>query len=213
MLRGALATAGCLAGGLVAGGVVGDLVHSAVTPFSSGLALALAVLTSGLFICGGGAIWARTMGRLAGATDGRRMAWSGAVGFGIVVIVVGLGLNGLERLVGETASRQLGIHHLYTLLFVPATLVVAGVGGYALGLGLRDRRLGARLARWGGLAAAVSFLVVDLAMDAAGWRVGAPGAVRRATMMTVTGVSALIAALVSGAILGRLLSDHRARPS
>jgi hypothetical protein len=48
-------------------------------------------------------------------------------------------------------------------------------------------------------------LIVYQAMDKAGWRIGAPDAARRATMIVVTSLGALAAALAGGAVLGYFL--------
>ena len=65
-----------------------------------------------------------------------------------------------------------------------------------------SRRLGARLAVSAGVAALVTFLAVDLLMYSLGWRVGAPNAARRATMLVVTVISASAAAVTAGAAIG-----------
>ena len=46
-----------------------------------------------------------------------------------------------------------------------------------------------------------AFFVADILMDLAGWRVGAPGAAERATMLTVMMVGNLAAAVAGGAML------------
>jgi hypothetical protein len=60
-----------------------------------------------------------------------------------------------------------------------------------------------RIALTTGAASALAFLIVYLAMDAAGWRVGSPGAARRATMLVVTALGSLSATIAAGAALGR----------
>jgi hypothetical protein len=203
---GARLAAGYLCGGLILGAGLGSLL----TPFPhpplaseivAGF-VALAVVTAAA------AGWGRAMGRAAGAADLRRMAWAGALGFGPPAILAGVILSLLESvLVGGAggAPGTLPTHVVYTLLFVPSMLAVPAIAGLALGLGLRDRPLAWRLARDAGLAAALVFLAVDQGMDALGWRVGAPDAGRRATMVTVTGIGVLGAALAAGAALGRRL--------
>jgi hypothetical protein len=64
---------------------------------------------------------------------------------------------------------------------------------------------GLRLAIPAGLAAAAAFLAVDLVMDALGWRVGAPDAGRRATMVVVTAIGLLAAATSAGGAIGAML--------
>ena len=97
------------------------------------------------------------------------------------------------------------IHLVYRLLFIPAAFVVAAAGAFALGCGLRDARLGASLAAWAGLGAASAFLLINLLMDALGWRVGAPHAAERATMLVVSLLSATAAAIAAGATIGERL--------
>ncbi len=72
---------------------------------------------------------------------------------------------------------------------------------FAIGVALGDIALALRLAAWTGLAAAAAFFVGDILMDLAGWRVGAPGAAERATMLTVMMVGNLAAAVAGGAML------------
>jgi hypothetical protein len=56
-----------------------------------------------------------------------------------------------------------------------------------------------------GAAACVAFLTIYLLMDLAGWRVGGPDTAKRATMLVVTGLGSLGAALAGGAALGSAL--------
>ena len=84
---------------------------------------------------------------------------------------------------------------------MPAAFFVAGITAFAIGVALGDIALALRLAAWTGLAAAAAFFVADILMDLAGWRVGAPGAAERATMLTVMMVGNLAAAAAGGAML------------
>lgn len=206
MVRGALATAGFLLGGFLLSALAGNVVHATLAPVSPALALVLASLLAVLACSGSGALWGRMLGRMVGAPRPRHVALACALGFGPVVILVGLALTGLEQLLVVHTGTRLPIHRLYTLLFVPATLIVATVAAYALGWGLGDRKLAAGLAARSALAASAAFLVIDLVMDAAGWRIGAPGAARRATMITVTALAGLGSALSGGAVVGRVLA-------
>ena len=75
-----------------------------------------------------------------------------------------LTLFALEGLV-ESAFRLAGaqpppIHRIFTLLFVPTAFILAGTGGWALGVALRDRPLARRAGLSAGLAAGVAFLVI-----------------------------------------------------
>jgi hypothetical protein len=73
--------------------------------------------------------------------------------------------------------------------------------GWSLGLALRDRALGWRMGLSGGLAAALGFLVVNLTLDALGFRVGAPFAAERATMLVTAFSSNAGGALLAGGVL------------
>jgi len=96
---------------------------------------------------------------------------------------------------------------VYGFLFVPAVFFVASSAVLVLGAGLRiDKNRRWRLALTCGIAAAAAHLVVYRMMDRAGWRIGAPDAARRATMIVVTSLGALAAALAGGATLGYFLS-------
>src|SRR5438045_8609722 len=98
------------------------------------------------------------------------------------------------------------------MLFVPATLFVASASAWTLGVGLRRTAAEQRsLALRAGLAAAAAYLVVYLLMELAGWKVGAPNAGKRATMLVVTGLGSFAAALGGGAAIGAVLArnEHR----
>jgi hypothetical protein len=123
-------------------------------------------------------------------------------------------LAGLEPMVVRRGARSgLDIRVVYALLFVPATLLIAGIGAFALGFGLYRAAFGMRLAIAAGGAAAAAFLTVDLLMDAFGWRVGAPDAGRRATMVVVTALGLVAAAIGAGGAIGALLPRSVTRPT
>ncbi|MDP9281833.1 MAG: hypothetical protein M3P38_07030 [Chloroflexota bacterium] len=189
--------------GLAAGAVVNERM-----PWYSSDALrfalpALAALT-GMFA--GGAVWGSAMSRLTKAAAGRRMALAGGTGFASSATLVALTLSFLGSLVlGQSGGPALPVHNVFTLLFAPAAGIVAGVSGAALGLGLGDRAIAGKLAWMCALAGGAAFLVVNLTMDALGWRVGAPGAAERATMLTTTLLGSLAAAITGGAIIGIVL--------
>jgi hypothetical protein len=199
-------TAAFLAGGLLlAVGVGAGVDRLVVLPaplahVPSGL-LALVVLSAA------GAGWGRAIGRQLGGSDLRRVAWAGALGYGPSVLLVAIGLTQLERLlVEQRAAHRLPIHVVFAMVFVPAVLLVASLGGIALAIGLRDWMLAWPLGAGTGLSAAAAFFGVDLAMETLGWRVGAPGAAQRATMLTVTLLGCGAAALAAGATIGAVLS-------
>ncbi|MEW5985570.1 MAG: hypothetical protein AB1791_02955 [Chloroflexota bacterium] len=208
--RGGLYTALFLVVGLVIGFFAGAGLEGSLprhTPATTRQVLAAVPVL--LILVAASALWGRQMARLTGSAATRRMAWAGVLSYAPAVILVGFGLTLLEvALVEEGRGPDWPIHVVYTLLFTPAAFLIAGLGGLALGLANRSGRLAGRLFLFVGLAGGLAFLAVDLVMDALGWRVGAPGAVARVTMLTVTLVGDLAAALVSGTVLATLLSRH-----
>lgn len=155
----------------------------------------------------GGALWGRAMARLIGAPNERRSMLVGALGYGTAVLLAVLTLTQLEQLfVEQRRLPDLPIHVIFTLLFVPAASIVAATGALALGVALRGRSSLAPLTLGSGLAAGMAFLVWDLFMDAIGYRVGAPGAAERATMLTVMFTGNAVASLAAGAVIGLVLS-------
>jgi hypothetical protein len=206
----AIVTASYLFGGLVAGIAVGfavstqrtgGVVHAAQTVLAAVLALASMILAS--------TAWARDLARRRGVIDLRRAGWAGALSFGPMVLLVGLALTLLEKIVVEQQrGPALPLHIVYGLLFIPGTFVVASGSTAILGTGLQlAPRSRTRMALATGLAAAGAYCAVYLVMELAGWRVGAPGAAERATMLVVTGLGSLAASLAGGAAIGALLRE------
>lgn len=210
LVRGAAwRTATFLVGGLALAVGLGAAVDGAM-PFHGLVQHVLpAVITLG-GVSAVGAGWGRAMGRLAGANRLRQLSWAGALGFGLAVLVVGIVLSVLESLLVERGGAgTTPTFIVYRVLFVPATVLVAGAGGAALGIGLGERALARRLGTAAALAAGVAFLAVNVAMDLLGWRVGAPEAAKRATMVTVTLLGSLAAALAAGGAIGAVLARRR----
>src|SRR2546429_7959131 len=194
--------------GIAAGGLVNDtLPGNATDPIK----LALTALSAfiGMFV--GGAVWGWSISRVMKAAAGRRMAVAGGIGFALSALVVILTLGFLEDLVVEQQrGPQLPIHNVFTLLFVPAAAIITGASGAALGFGMRDRALAGRPARMCAIGGGCAFLVVNLTLDGLGFRVGAPGAAARATMITTALLGNLLAALVGGAVIGRVFGARTA---
>lgn len=205
-LAAGLITIFCLIGGLLLGFVLGDIVfnalpgHSIINP-NPVLMLTAAVPTL-MGLLAGSALWGMLIGRLASATNLRRMAIAGALGFAPITIVLTFVLLALEPIAVEKLGAQFPIHRLFTFFFVPTAFLIAGVSAWAIGLGLRNKRVALSLSWRVGLAAALAFLAVNLVMESLGWVVGAPRAAERFTMLTVMFVSDLGAALLGGAVLG-----------
>jgi hypothetical protein len=195
-----------LVGGMLAGLLAGFAVNGLpmhVPEQTKNLLSALPVLA---IITAAGAGWGQAMARLTGIAESRRMTWAGALSFSPSILAAGIGLSLLEVSILEQGSGpDLPVHQVFSLLFVPATFFVAGIGGLAMGLAARDWALALKLFLASGFAGGLAFLAVNLVLDALGWRVGAPGAAERATMLTVMMAGSLAAAVVGGATIGYLL--------
>ena len=171
------------------------------------LSITLGIIPAITGLVAGSAAWGLAMGHLAQAEDRRRMALAGILGFTPVTILLAILLLTLEPIAVEKFGAQLPIHRVFTLFFVTAAMVIAGVSAFAIGRGLRDHRLAAALLWRVGLTSGLAFLVVNLVMEASGWVVGAPGAAERATMLVVMFVGDLGAALAGGAVMGSTLAS------
>jgi hypothetical protein len=201
---GARITAGYLYGGLVLGIGLGMLIADPSTHVPAALKVAVSAIVALSTMILSSAAWGRSIARKLAVENTRRLARTTALGFAISIIVAGAALNLLEPF--AVRGGLLPIHIAYGTLFVPASFAVAAGTTAALALGLRmSNTNGRRLALTVGVRAAAAFLVTYLVMDAAGWRVGAPDAAKRATMLVVTALSALAASLAGGSALGARL--------
>ncbi len=211
-VTGAVLTVLTLFGGLALGYFLGNTVFSAVAGSNqfdnpAPMHITFAAIPALASFLAGGAVWGVLMGRMAGATETRRMAWAGLLGFGPITLAVAFGLGAAEPPLVAAFGADTGIHRIFTLLFVPAAFLIAGVSAWALGRGLRDNAL-ARALFWRiGLTAGLTFLVINLIMESLGYVVGAPGAADRATMLTVMASGNSGAALVGGGMMGKILAD------
>jgi hypothetical protein len=152
-------------------------------------------------------LWGRDMSRIAQRPEAAGISKYGALVFAMLLGLIGLTLGLAEPVaVRLGAQSSLRIDQVYTLLFVPATLLITSTGAYLLAKSFGDARAAVRLALMCGLASAAVFLAVDLSMDALGWRVGAPDAGRRATMIVVTTLGMICAAITAGGVIGLYLS-------
>lgn len=212
-LSGALWTALCLVGGLVAGIGIGNLVDSGLSGHASDpvrTALAAALAVSSLVLAS--ALWGRSMGRVAGSPASHRMAGAGILGFVPVTVVLSVVLLLIEPVALRLWGEWLPVHRLYTLLFVPTAFLITATMSFVIGREVGDTARARGLALRAGLAGAAAFLVVNLIMEALGWVVGAPGAAERFTMLSVTFLGDTGAALAAGAILGaQLEANERGR--
>lgn len=210
--RSAIMTVLTLFGGIAVGLFLGELVFH-LLPGSSvdhpaPMHMTIGAIPALIGFLAGGAAWGIQMGRLVRATEMRRLAWAGLLGFGPITLALVLGLTLVEPPLVARFGVSTGIHRIFTLLFVPSAFLIAGVSAWAFGRGMRDNTLAFSLFWRVGLAAAGTFLAINLIMEAFGWVVGAPGAGNRATMLTVMGLGNLGAALVGGGVMGRVLMRY-----
>ena len=203
----ALATPFILIGSMILGGALGAILNERLPGHSTDLVnILLSAIPAFGGVFAGGAAWGWAISRLTRAGDAKRMAWAGALGFGPTVILVAFALTFFENLIVEQGKGpQLPIYNVFTLLFVPAAAIIAGTGAFALGIGMRDRALAMKMLWQCALAGGIAFLVVNLTLDAFGFRVGAPGAAERATMLVTALLGNFAAALVGGGVIGKIL--------
>jgi hypothetical protein len=212
-VRSALVTVRDLVGGLLAGTGLGAAIDAAGKSLPR-VARVVAVLVAGMVLVKSVRIWANDIVRLGGGSTSETAARTAVLSVVPTVIAVALALSALEPfLVERGAQNGLSIHVVYALVFVPATLLVAAVGALGLGTGIHGAGFGFRLAGAAGVSAALGFLAVVLAMDALGWKVGAPNAGRRGTMVVVTSLGMIVAALLAGGAIGAALPHPSASAS
>lgn len=202
IIRAAALTSRDVVGGLVVAVAAGSAADAlAFLPILPRRVLAVAIAVT--VLAQAFKLWGRDIAQLMDLTGTsvitRGGTWLLAVLFAVVALVLGLTE---PFLVGRAASRGMQIHELYMMLFVTATLVLAAAGTFTLGRGLRGTAFGARLGAASGFAAAAAFFAVVVTMDTLGWRVGAPEASKRATMVVVTSAGLLAAGIASGAVVG-----------
>lgn len=206
-MRSAGITVRDLFGGLIGGVALGALADELGKPLPMILRRSISVVVAATALLYVGRWWGRDMARLAGRTDAGVISRQTSFGFAPIVIVLALGLAAAEPIaVARAAGLGAGIHIAYGILFVSATFLATTIGAFALLRGLSNTASASRLAPIAGLAAAAAFLTIAFLMDRAGWRVGAPNAGRRATMVVVTLTSISVASAVAGATIGTMLS-------
>ena len=193
--------------------VVGFFAASALSDIGmhQGIGAPLAVLFALLVLAAGGGLWARSLARLMALPHTRRIALAGAASYAALVFIAVIGLGALEQEFVEFGRTSLPIHVLYTLLFVPATFAASGLLALAIACAAGQAKHGLRIALISGTASALAFLALNVLQDLLGRRVGGPNAAETATMITVTLVCNVAAAITFTAALGRLLQQAAAR--
>ena len=171
-----------------------------------------ALLVVALFACCGvaGLLWGRHLGALFVGRDGAwRLGVAAGVGFGLSAAAALRTLTGIEAFLLEQeqlGAAPLSMHVAFGLAFGVATFEVVTGTALALLLAAGWRRRAVTGALGPALVGAAVFVGVAAIMDRLGWRVGAPGAEARATMVVVTALALVLATLAAGGVLGRLLA-------
>lgn len=198
--------------GLFSGSLVFDTLSGHQFANANPFHVFLAALPALVAFIAGSAVWGIWMGRIAQVsnrkTDRKRMALAGALGFAPITLSLVLLLQILEPIAVQILGAQFPLHRLFTFFFVPTAFLISGTSAWAIGKGLQSAPLARKLFLHVGLAAALAFLATNLLMETLGWQVGAPGADKRFTMLTVLFTSNFVAAVVGGAVMGMLLAPQ-----
>lgn len=204
ILKAAVLSPICQAGGLIAGIAAGALLHG-MLPGHGELDPQRVLPAAGVALLGflgGGIVWGVLIARLVRSPEKKRAAGAGAI-WAVLTITVMLIMQVLEPAL--VSMGGLALHHLYTLLFIPAVFAVCFATAWAMAVALRRRERTWRVALVTASICALVYLAVNVGMDLLGWRVGAPHAAERFTMLTVTLVCTLAASAASGATLVAML--------
>jgi hypothetical protein len=131
-------------------------------------------------------MWTRSLSFRSGLANNKMMNIAGGLAFTLLVI-------GGRFLVTEHDLRNVfdplfhyKQHLSYGTVFVIWTGLVVGGTGLTLGISLKDWKLALKLLGAGLLSGGGTFLVVAFLMDLIGFRVGAPRADERFTMLVVS---------------------------
>lgn len=165
----------------------------------------LSMLIGAAIFALGGWLWTRALIRPLNLSHATRVCAVGAVCVAATTTLCIITLSRLEEYFVANGNSPIAIHQLYTLLFVPATFLTTAITAGGIGRAIGHTAFAVRLALQTGSAAALAYLVLNILQDLLGRRVGGPNAADTATMITVTLVCYIAAALTTSAVMGRLL--------
>ena len=185
------------------------LLLSTVAPdFTERMGRSLFFGTMALLCGAGGLLWGAHLARVARSGHARGWAVGGALGYGLSAPLATFGASEAETYLLNSAQQgaHYPMHLAFALIFATVLLLVVGLT--TLGVGVASGRgwRALSLAGVGAATAVACFLAVDFVFDLAGWRVGAPRAEERSTMLVVLATSLLAATAAAGAVVGRKLA-------
>jgi hypothetical protein len=158
-----------------------------------------------------GGLWGRGLGRIAGYTQTGGFSIAGALGIALPTGGAIAVLTAIEHNLARFVREGMSVHIVFAIAFGLTALMLAGMGGFAIGVSLRNLQLTGQLALAGGGAGGLAFLVVNVVMDRLGFRVGAPLAEQRATMLVVAVLGLWATAIVGSVTIGHVLAQAAAK--
>ena len=168
----------------------------------------LTSLFIGHFIMGW--LWGYSLGHMTKQAHPEHLGWAAAIAFATSTTIAANRINHTEVILNRLLFiTNLPVHILFLYIFMAGNGAVVGVTGAALGLAKNDWKATLKLGGAGIAIGALTFLTVFLIMELFGFRVGAPGAEERATMLTVMSIGLWCTALLGSSIFGFLLQSNR----
>jgi hypothetical protein len=158
-------------------------------------------------------LWANSLVKRSGWSASWLTGVAGAIGF--LATIIGVLIGGYDPLFGSImkllniTQTVAGTHDEFYVVFVVWTGLVTGGCGLAVGLALKQPGVALKLLGLGLVCGAVVFLVVALAMEALGFRVGTPRPDGLPSMPIVTILGIWVTALIGSELFGRVLARHR----